>query len=74
MGYVTMHFYKILENKLFIGRKRELTLLREINATKAAAIIVVAGRRRIGKTELIEQFFRGNRGQKRLTHARRGSV
>jgi hypothetical protein len=56
-----MHYYKILENKSFIGRDRELTLLREIQATEAAAIIVVAGRRRIGKTELIEQFFRGNK-------------
>ena len=55
-----MRFYAIYPNKSFIGRNRELTKLREIHATKAAAIIVVAGRRRIGKTELIEQFFRGN--------------
>lgn len=56
-----MHFYKILANRFFVGRNRELTILREVHAAKAAAIIVVAGRRRIGKTELIEQFFRGDK-------------
>jgi AAA+ ATPase superfamily predicted ATPase len=45
-------------NPRFIGREHEIARLREIAAQNESAIIVVHGRRRVGKTELIEQVFR----------------
>ena len=45
-------------NKDFIGRKHNLAMLREIGDAEKPAIIIVYGRRRIGKTELLEQAFR----------------
>jgi uncharacterized protein len=44
--------------KNFIGRTLELKKLKAIGATHEASIIVMYGRRRIGKTELLEQAFR----------------
>lgn len=50
---------KILkENKKFIGRKFEFDKISKIDSLGRAAIVVVYGRRRVGKTELIEQAFR----------------
>src|ERR1700733_13425597 len=43
-----------IENKEFIGRDYELSRIAEISQLGTAAIIVVYGRRRVGKTELIE--------------------
>ena len=40
----------------FIGRKRELSLLEELLKTKIANLVVIKGRRRIGKSRLIEEF------------------
>lgn len=40
----------------FIGRQDELTKLLEISRKKSASFIVVRGRRRIGKSRLIEEF------------------
>ncbi|HBB52604.1 MAG TPA: ATPase [Legionellales bacterium] len=40
----------------FIGRQVELNKLREISKKKSASFIVVRGRRRIGKSRLIEEF------------------
>lgn len=48
----------IAENKGFVGRDFEREKISEINMERDACIIVVYGRRRIGKTELIEQSFR----------------
>lgn len=45
-------------NPKFIGRSNELKRLAQISTRRESSIIVVHGRRRIGKTELIEQFFR----------------
>lgn len=50
--------YKIPENQHFIGREREITRLQQIAQTQTPAILIVYGRRRIGKTELLEQTFR----------------
>lgn len=50
-------FYKIDKKDNFIGRKYELKRLKEIDDKQESSVIVVKGRRRIGKTELIEQFF-----------------
>src|ERR1700722_14626025 len=40
----------------FYGRKRELTILRERLNHRIASLVVIMGRRRIGKTRLIEEF------------------
>lgn len=53
-----MQTYVVKENKNFIGRKKELELLKKINQKNEAQIIICYGRRRVGKTELIEQAFR----------------
>jgi AAA+ ATPase superfamily predicted ATPase len=53
-----MRYYVVRENRHFIGRETYLTRLQQIDAQEAASVIVVYGRRRVGKTELIEQFFR----------------
>ena len=55
-----MKSYKIIKNRQFVGRNVENAKLSKIVSTNEAKIIVVYGRRRIGKTELIEQFFRKN--------------
>jgi len=49
---------KIKEKKNFIGRRREMERLKKIADSKEASIIIMYGRRRIGKTELLEQAFR----------------
>jgi len=40
----------------FIGRKSELKLLRGLFDKETASLAVVYGRRRIGKSSLIEEF------------------
>ncbi|MGH2611749.1 MAG: hypothetical protein ACRDFB_01715 [Rhabdochlamydiaceae bacterium] len=46
---------------MFIGREAELQKLREFKKRKAAGIIVICGRRRIGKSTLVEHFAKGVR-------------
>lgn len=41
---------------LFIGRKEELDALNTLASKKSASLVVVKGRRRIGKSRLIEEF------------------
>lgn len=41
----------------FIGRKRELAILRQVYDSKRPELIAIYGRRRVGKTFLIQQFF-----------------
>ena len=53
-----MRSYIIKKNRNFIGRQYELKQLTEIEKKKEASIIVTYGRRRVGKTELLEQAFR----------------
>ena len=45
-----------LKNRPFIGRKAELSRLKEQVQKGSAAFIVIKGRRRIGKSRLIEEF------------------
>lgn len=40
----------------FIGRHRELAKLRQLAEKRIASLIVLKGRRRIGKTRLAEEF------------------
>lgn len=49
---------KIPLNKKFIGRQYELNQLGKISHKNESAIIVTHGRRRVGKTELLEQAYR----------------
>ena len=49
------HFVK---NIHFIGRKDEMKIISEASQSGEAAILVVYGRRRIGKTELIEHTLK----------------
>ncbi len=44
--------------KNFVGRIFEIALLKKISSIKEASIIIMYGRRRVGKTELLEQTFR----------------
>lgn len=53
--------YQSKINPHFIGRKKEWQRLAALHARDEAAIIVMYGRRRVGKTELIEQFFKGDK-------------
>ncbi|MBF0106143.1 MAG: AAA family ATPase [Deltaproteobacteria bacterium] len=50
--------HPVAQNPRFIGRHDETACLQKIDRTGEASIIVVHGRRRVGKTELIEQVFR----------------
>lgn len=42
----------------FIGREYEIKWLKDIASSNASSIIVLYGRRRVGKTKLLEQVFR----------------
>lgn len=53
-----MQYKQVEENAYFIGREYERSLLQQIDQTNQASIIVMYGRRRVGKTELIEQSYR----------------
>ena len=44
-------------NKNFIGRQEEIRLLQELQKSGKPEFIAVYGRRRVGKTYLIQQFF-----------------
>ena len=46
---------------MFVGRENELKLLRDFQKRRSAGLIVCRGRRRIGKSTLIEHFGSGKR-------------
>ena len=41
---------------MFVGRERELNLLNELFQKETASLVVCRGRRRIGKSRLIQEF------------------
>lgn len=45
----------------FIGRATELAELKKLQCRNVASLVVLEGRRRIGKTRLVEEFARGQR-------------
>lgn len=55
-----MKYYAIKKNPHFVGRKAEWRRLDEICGEDKARLIAVYGRRRVGKTELVEQYFRAS--------------
>ena len=52
-----MNYYRQKLSIPFVGRLKELKALEQIHSQNRASVIVIYGRRRIGKTELIENFF-----------------
>jgi AAA+ ATPase superfamily predicted ATPase len=46
---------------VFVGRKDELERLNSLLGKKSASLVVVKGRRRIGKSRLVEEFAKGKR-------------
>lgn len=48
-------------DKQFLGRRTELAVLEELHASGRPELFVLYGRRRVGKTELLQQFCRGKR-------------
>jgi AAA+ ATPase superfamily predicted ATPase len=52
-----MKYLAVRENLDFVGRNRDWRQLESIDALDEATIIVIYGRRRVGKTELIEQLL-----------------
>jgi hypothetical protein len=48
-----------MDNFPFIGRKAELQRLEDLLKKKTASLVVIKGRRRIGKSRLAEEFARG---------------
>lgn len=47
--------------KKFIGRKHEIQRLKDLECLKRASLVVIKGRRRIGKSSLAEEFAKGKR-------------
>ncbi|MFZ4099131.1 MAG: AAA family ATPase [Chlamydiia bacterium] len=47
--------------ELFLGRKRELERLTRLKRLKRASLVVIKGRRRVGKSTLVRRFARGKR-------------
>jgi AAA+ ATPase superfamily predicted ATPase len=45
-----------MDNAVFVGRKAELAALNSLLPKKASSLVVIKGRRRIGKSRLIEEF------------------
>lgn len=48
-----------MQYELFVGRKRELDGLESLLAKKSASLVVIRGRRRIGKSRLVDKFSEG---------------
>ena len=50
-----------MQDTPFIGRKTELNELNLLLTKKSASLVVIKGRRRIGKSRLVEEFAKGKR-------------
>ena len=46
---------------IFLGRKQELARLLRLRRLKKAALVVIKGRRRVGKSTLVEEFAKNKR-------------
>ncbi|NGX61320.1 MAG: hypothetical protein K940chlam9_00805 [Chlamydiae bacterium] len=44
------------KKRVFIGRERELAILKDLSLSRSASFAVIKGRRRIGKSRLIQEF------------------
>lgn len=52
---------KVNKTRPFVGRKKELTWLQRVANSPGAKIVVVRGRRRIGKSYFVEEFAKNKR-------------
>lgn len=50
-----------MKESLFVGRQKELKNLNDLMQKKASSLVVIKGRRRIGKSRLVEQFAKKHR-------------
>ncbi len=50
----------MISTEPFIGRETELTRLKQFLHKKTASLMVIRGRRRIGKSRLVEEFAKGS--------------
>ena len=50
-----------MHSNKFVGRKRELKKLEELYATDEFQMVVFYGRRRVGKTTLMNEFCKGKK-------------
>lgn len=50
-----------MKKPYFIGRIKELTALNDLTQKKSASLVVIRGRRRIGKSRLVEEFAKKHR-------------
>jgi len=55
---LTNVFFRGTIGKIFIGRKEELAQLNSVLTRTSASLIVIKGRRRIGKSRLIKEFIK----------------
>ncbi len=53
-----------MNNLRFYNRERELTALQRATELESSAMIVVSGRRRVGKSRLVDEFLKKNKGLK----------
>ncbi|NGX61147.1 MAG: hypothetical protein K940chlam9_00628 [Chlamydiae bacterium] len=54
-------YEKLMAEKSIIGRKAERRILKEVSQSKEAEFLAIYGRRRVGKTYLIREYF-SNKG------------
>lgn len=47
--------------KIFVGRKKELELLKNLDGLRRASLVVIRGRRRVGKSRLAKEFAEDRR-------------
>lgn len=47
---------------MFVGRKEELNILENMYSTDRFEFLVLFGRRRVGKTSLLQEFYKGHKG------------
>ena len=52
-----------MSNQIFIGRKTELERLKALYKKKVSSLVVIKGRRRIGKSRLVGEFTKTSNAQ-----------
>ena len=53
-----------MEHEIFVGREEEMQQLKDLLKKKSASFVVVKGRRRIGKSRLLEEFSKNKKSYK----------
>ena len=63
-----------MSEKQIIGRKKELKVLKEVAKSREAEFLAIYGRRRVGKTHLIREFFSDKGNYFELTGQKESSL